>query len=771
MQHEKQSMIIGKPLVRVDARAKVCGREKYAADYYGQDLLWAGAKRAGVAHARIKGIDVARAAALKGVEAVLTHRDVGGTNRYGVVENDQPVLADDKVRHCGDPVALVVARNPDVLSRAIELVEVEYEILPAVFDVEKALAPDAVLVHEGRAGGNVLLKGQVVKGDVDRHWQRCAHVVEAEYSFCHQEHACLETECGWALAHADGRLEIVASTQSPFRDRHELALALGLEAENIRLKAPYCGGAFGGKDGITVQALLALAALKCPGRPVKLWLSRNESILASCKRHPARLLYRLGAGADGGFQALEVKAYYDTGPYDHLGVAVMTLGLEHAGGPYRIGATRLQAWAVYTNNPVGGPFRGFGVPQVAAAMEQTVDLLAEKMGLCPLELRLKNALRQGDVNPVGLRLETSTGIAQCLEAVREHRLWKERHTWKSAAGPFKKRGLGLAAVMQAMGYGPEVPDVGQAKLELTDQGRFRIYAGVVDMGQGNASTYLQMASAILGQDMEQMELVLPDTDRTLPSGSSSASRTTYTFGNALLAAARAMAGRIKQQAAAVMGLDSGDSLELVPGRVQVCGGKPSLPLAGLLPAGQRMVTTSFQAPVATQAVDCDPILRAYGITHYIFSYAVHLALVEVDTLTGQVQCKGFVAVTDCGKIVNPQLFQQQMHGGIAQGLGYGLWEQFVVDQGRILTCDLATYIVPGAGDVPEMQCLAVNQAEPSGPFGLKGAGEIAMNGPAPAVANAVADACGVRVPSLPLTADKVLEALHGQTGLEELSET
>ena len=754
---------IGKPLVRADARAKVCGREKYSADYYGPGLLWAGVKRAGVAHGRLKDVATAQAAALEGVKAVLTFRDVAGTNRFGVVECDQPVLVDDKVRHCGDPVALVVAENPHVLRKALELVEIDIEPLPAVFDIQAALAPGAPLVHQGRPEGNLLFKGRITKGDVNGVWRQCAAVVEAEFNLGHQEHACLETECGWALALQDGGLEIVASTQSPFRDRRELAPALGLEEEKIRVRAPYCGGAFGGKDGITVQALLALAALKCAGRPVKLWLSRSESILASCKRHPARLSYRLGASADGTFKALEVKAWYDTGPYDHLGVAVMTLGLEHSGGPYRIENTQLEAWAVYTNNPVGGPFRGFGVPQVAASMEQTVDLLAEKLAICPLELRLKNVLKRGDINPVGLKLETSTAIGDCLEKVRQHPYWKEREKWKAAAGPFKRRGVGLAAVMQGMGYGPVVPDMAEAKLELTAEGRFRVYAGVVDMGQGNASTYLQLAASILGQSMEQMELVLPDTAKTLASGSSSASRTTYTFGNALIRAAKKMRAEILDRAVLRLGLESAAGLALEPGRVSHLPSGRSIALAGLFTGKQKLVTSRFQAPVAGREIDCDPRLRAFGIPHFIFSYAAHLALVEVDTLTGQVECRGFLAVTDCGRIINPQLFQQQMHGGIAQGLGYALFEQFLVEEGRILTSDLATYILPCAADIPDMDCRAVDQAEPSGPFGLKGAGEIAMNGPLPAVANAVADACKIRITSAPLTAEKVLAAMNGRT--------
>ena len=360
---------------------------------------------------------------------------------------------------------------------------------------------------------------------------------------------------------------MTVSTQTPFRDRIEVGEAVGFDPEKIRIIVPYCGGAFGGKDGITVQSLLALAAIKCPGRPIKMCWDREESFLASPKRHPARLVYALGARADGTFQALDVRLHYDTGPYDHLGGAIMALGLEHAGGPYRIPHVSLKSWAVYTNNPLSGAFRGFGVPQVTAAMEQMVDLMADKLGIDKLEIRLRNALRPGDANPIGVTLGSSTGLTECLQTVKEHPLWKERGPWKSGSAPFKRRGVGLSSVMHGMGYGPIIPDVARAKIELTGEGKFRLYSGVVDMGQGNASTYLQMAGALLNQEASGLELVLPDTGRTLPSGSASASRTTYTFGNALLGAAEALKKNILLQAASMLRLERPDELTLIPGQV------------------------------------------------------------------------------------------------------------------------------------------------------------------------------------------------------------
>ncbi len=754
---------IGQPFSRRDALDKVTGQEKYAVDYCGRDLVWAGVKRAGLPHARLKGIDIESAKNLPGVLAVLTHNDVPGSNRQGIIQKDQPVLIDDRARHCGDAVALVLAEDQALLKKALDLISIDWEALPGVFGIDQALGEGAPLIHEDHPEGNVLLKGEISKGQVEAGFKDCECLVEASFQFSYQEHAYLETEAGLAVFKDDGCLEMVISTQTPFRDRIEVAEAVGFDQEKIRIIVPYCGGAFGGKDGITVQSLLALAALHLPGRAIKMWWDREESFLAGAKRHPVRLHYRLGAKGDGTFQALDGRLYYDTGPYDHLGGAIMALGLEHAGGPYRIPHVRLKSWAVYTNNPLSGAFRGFGVPQVAGAMEQMVDLAAEKLGISPLDIRLRNAVRPGDTNPIGVTLGSSTGVAECLRTIKEHPLWTEGELWKSRAPRFKRRGIGLAAAMHGMGYGPVIPDWGRAKIELTPEGKLRLYCGVVDMGQGNASTYLQMAGALLNQEAPCIELVLPDTGRTLPSGSASASRTTYTFGNALVGAAEALKNQILRQAALRLKIEKPEELLLVPGEVRHGPSGKSLSLSDLargLDDSQRVGVFEYQAPTCGEEPTRDPNLRLHGIPHLIFSYGAHLAYVEVDELTGQAEVRKYLSVTDCGRVINPQAYEQQMQGGIAQGLGFALYEDFKVEEGRAQTKGLATYIIPTAVDLPDMETLAVEIPEPSGPFGLKGAGEIAIDAPLPAVANAVARAIGRRITRSPLTAERILQALN-----------
>jgi CO/xanthine dehydrogenase Mo-binding subunit len=762
MVDNKRVFQIGEAMVRPDALTKVTGTEKFAVDGYGADFLWAGVKRAGVPHARIISVSTEAALQVPGVRVVMTAADVRGTNRQGVIRRDQPVLADDKVRHCGDAVALVVAENMAALEDGLAQIVLDLEPLAAVFDPEEALRDNAPLIHADNPDGNALFSAEIRVGDVDTGFASCEEIVEGCFDLPRQAHAFLETENGWALAREDGSLEMTISTQTPFRDRFEVAEALGLEIDRIRIVAPYCGGAFGGKDGITVQSLLALAALRCPGCPVKMWWRREESFLAGAKRHPARLYYRLGAAKNGRLKALSARIYYDTGPYDHLGGVVAALGIEHAGGPYRIPDTHLEVWAVYTNNPVSGAFRGFGVPQVATAIESMIDMMAARLNISPLEIRLKNALIRGDQCPVGTTRQGSIGLTECLRTVQSHPLWMNRSEWKASAGPFCKRGTGIACVSHGMGYGPVVPDSATAGIELMEDGRFRILAGVVDMGQGNAATYLQMAGDILSQPPDNMMLVLPDTGRTFPCGSSSASRTTYTYGNALISAAEALKNRLLARASDMLMIEGPSELVLLPGNIRhlPTGNEVSLARLGrLLSPAERLATSHFRAPISKEKPNLNANLRLHGFPHTIFSYAVHLARLEVDELTGKIAVIDYLTVTDCGRIINPKLFEGQQEGAVAQGLGYALSEDVIVDRGLMQTRDLATYIIPTVSDMPKIESRAVPIAEYSGPYGLKGVGEIGIDAPAAAVSNALYDACGLRLYRFPLTAERILTAM------------
>ncbi|MDD5169640.1 MAG: molybdopterin-dependent oxidoreductase, partial [Syntrophales bacterium] len=411
---------------------------------------------------------------------------------------------------------------------------------------------------------------------------------------------------------------------------------------------------------------------------------------------------------------------------------------------------------------IAGAMRGFGVIQVSFAFERMMDLLAKRLGMDPLEIRIKNALRRGDRNGAGVTLTQSTGIEACLERIRQHPMWHNRKVYKAEAAGHKKRGIGVAAVFNAMGYGRGLPDSALAKVELTPEGRIRVYNGVPDMGQGNANAFIQIAGQILCQESSAMELVQPDTDRTLPSGSASASRTTYTYGNALIKACEDLRGRIIGRAALLFMAETTADLELLPGMVRDLKTRRELPLsmiAAIMTEHDRVCISQFLMPVVRDALDTGKEF-VIGFPHLFFSYAAHLAYIEVDELTGAVTVLDYLAATEAGRILNPQGFEQQVEGAIAQGIGYALSEEVKIREGRLVSCDLSTYIIPGALDVPEIIPLAVESYEPTGPYGMKGVGEVGINGPLPAIANALADACGINLHRSPLTGERVLEALR-----------
>lgn len=750
--------IIGTDTPRFDARTKVKGKEKFAIDCYMEHMLWAGVKRAGIPHGIIKHIDVSEAEKIPGVIKILTGKDVPGTNRQGIIHKDMPVIADSRVRYSGDPVALVLAESKDILKEAIEVIKIDIEPLEAVFDTEQAIKGDAPCVHEENKTGNILVRGTIKTGNSINSFKECDVIIEETFRTPVQAHGFMETENGVACEEKDGTIVMTVSTQAPFRDRFEIAHALGLPVEKIRIISPCLGGGFGGKDGSTVQCLLALSALNSGGRPVKMVWDREESFLGGYKRHRATMYYKVGA-KDGTLHSLHCRLYFDTGAYAHLGGEVLELAMEHAGGPYKIPNTLIEGWCVYTNNPVAGAMRAFGVAQVSFAFEAMINRIAEKLSVDVLEFRLKHALKEGDKNCSGITLTHSTGIKECLETIKNHSLWKEKEEWKKKASIFKKRGTGLAAIFNAAGYGKNVRDSAIAKVELTEKGKIRVYNGVSDMGQGNSPTFLQIAGEILSQNTEDMELIQPDTSISHPSGSSTAGRTTYTYGKALIKACEDLKEILINRAGLFLFTDNDSNLRLMPGKVvnKQDGREISLEKLGTyMKDFERICVNHYVAPVCKNIPPSSEGLL-FGFPHIIFSYGAHLVYIEIDELTGQIEIKKYLAVTDGGQVINPALYDQQVHGAVTQGLGYAIMEDFIIKNGHILTDNLATYIIPGSMDIPDIISIPVKTDEESGPFGMKGIGEVGINGPLPAVANAIYDACGIYIKEAPFTGEKMLE--------------
>jgi CO/xanthine dehydrogenase Mo-binding subunit len=750
---------IGKSVHRVDAAPKLRGEPVYMTDQPLENPCCGRVLRARYPHALIRRIDTRLAEELPGVICVLTHKDVPGMNGFGIVIPDQPVLCRDKVRMMGDAVALVAAETPEVAAKALKLIEVEYEPLPVVDDPVAALLPGAPRVHDT---GNIHLRTVIQRGDVEAAFAQAAVVVDHVYFTPRQAHMFLETEGGWAQLQPDGTLLIHCPAQAAFRDRLQLARLLGWDPEKIREVSSPSGGAFGGKDELTVQHYLALLALNTAGRPVKIHLSREESTVAGIKRHPFIVQMKTAAAADGTLLAQQAFIVADTGAYASLGGPVLNLAIEHIGGVYRIPNLNVQGYCTYTNNGISGAFRGFGVPQVVFAIETNIDEIARRLGREPLDLRKQNAVRRGDLSAIGNPMTTAVGTQAVLEALEGSSLWQNREALKAAVSePWKKRGVGLGVCMQGLGLGKGIPDYGAAVIELLPEGRFKVGISIQEIGTGNQTAYAQFAADALGCTVSDVDVIQGDTGYSADSGTVTATRSVFTGGKAIQLAGEKMAALLKECAASVLD-DDPASLVCVGGRVIGHRHEAGVSYAtcyaearvrGLDPK----VRGSFLWPEAEEDIP-----GAFGLPHHIYGYGAQAALVEVDTLTGEVQVLQVASVVDAGKAVNPMGIEGQSEGGVAQGVGLALMEETVMKEGLFLNPNMTTYIIPTAGDVPHVQTYIVEVPEEKGPSGAKGMGEVPIVPTVPAILGGIRDAVGVQLYRVPATPERVWRALQGE---------
>lgn len=750
---------VGKVVPRIDGVEKATGRLKYLTDIGLPGLLHGRILRSKYPHALIKRIDTSRAEALPGVVKVLTYKDVPGVNGFGIIIPDQPVFCREKVRYVGDAVAGVVAENPVVAEEALELIAVEYEPLPVVDDPEAAMAEDAPRVHEK---GNIHQEVHVRHGDVAAGFAEADLIVENVYHTSRQMHTFLETEGGLAFFDEEGMLNVWVGSQYPQRDQLQLARILGLNPRKIRVVSSPTGGGFGGKDELTIQPQLAVMAYVTK-RPVKLWLSREESVVSGWKRHPMKLYYKTGFKKDGTLVANEIKIVADTGAYASLGGPVVSLAVESSCGPYRIPNTKIDGYCVYTNNGVAGAFRGFGVPQVTFAMESQMEIAREKLGLDPVTIRKKNLLERGDVAPLGHTMTASVGILNTLERAEASDLWQNREQLKAAVDkPWKKRGVGLAVALQGTGLGVGIPDYGAAIVELTEDGHFIVRVGSPEIGQGNMTAYAITAAEALGCDLGLVRVVSGDTKNSPDSGTSTASRSAYTGGNAILDAV----AKLKPKLLAV----AGQLLGRPPAELKLEGNHILAPATGrrltLAELGRYLrekgleysARGNFVWPTADISIE-----GAEGLPHLIYTFVTQVALVEVDTLTGKTQVLQTVTALDAGRVLNRQGLEGQAEGGAVMGAGYVLMEDTIIEKGYFKTMNLSTYIIPTSLDIPQAhEVELVEVLEETGPYGAKGAGEAVMVPIGPAIISAIHDAVGVRLFEIPATAERVYHGLRGE---------
>ncbi len=739
---------IGQSIPKIGVKERLRGEPIFSADLDFEDALVLKVLRSTKAHARIVDINYEKALKIKGVVRVFTERDIPGKNLIGIINKDQPLLATNKVRAIGEPIALVAAESESVAQSALEFIEVTYEDLPAVFTAKEALKPNAPKIHDK---GNLLFTRKVKKGDVDEAFQRCAVSVEKTYHTTRIEHSYLEPDAGAGYVDEDGTLVIYASTQNAHYDHKEVTGLLGLEDNQVRIVQAATGGGFGSKLDLNVQGFIGLAMLHLQ-RPAKMVYSREESFLATAKRHPIEMTLKTAAAANGKIIALQARVTADTGAYGSYGIAVASRVAMHATGPYEIENVDIESRCVYTNTPFCGAMRGFGTPQIAVAHESQMDLLAEKLDMDPLEFRLKNALKCGSETATGQKLTASVGIGDTLAALKPHYEGAKTNWLSAEIEPWQKRGIGLASMWYGIGNtGVQNPSTAKIKIDLG--GNITLYTGCADIGQGSTTVLAQIAAETLGIQPEQIRLFVADTRCTTNAGATSASRQTYISGNAVKEAAEKLAEVLLTEAVNKLKVAK-SALVLEGGFVKESGNPDNRVEFSVLAqrANQKGIPLKWQGFFDPETVPLDPE-TGQGVPYATFAFACQLVLLTVDTLTGEVSVEKIFAAHDVGKAIHPENVKGQICGGVAMGMGFALMEEFTPGQ----TLSMKDYHIPTVADVPEIVPIIVESAEPSGPFGAKGVGEPALIPTAPAILNALADALGQRIYNLPANLERVLE--------------
>ncbi|HUZ52118.1 MAG TPA: xanthine dehydrogenase family protein molybdopterin-binding subunit [Streptosporangiaceae bacterium] len=755
---EDELRIVRQPLARADQAEKIAGSTRYAGDLAFTGMLHARLVRAPLPSARIVRRDATDAFAVPGVVCVLFGEDVphnvvwvdvpGQTVAVAALKASMEVLATNRIRFHGEPVALVVAETEDALAEACDLVEVDYEDLPGVYGLDEALADGAPAVHEQ---GNLLGEWRIDTGDVTAAFDGADVVVSGSYETQFVDHAYLEPEAGVGWIDDDGVLTLRVATQvvEHYRD---VARILGVAESKVRVIAPYVGGGFGGKEDMTVEPYLALAVMRTR-RPVRMQWTRQESLLARPKRHRMRLRYSTAARRDGTIVGQDIDITADSGAYAYLSALVLLYSSVHACGPYRVDNVRLRARCAYTNNPPTSAFRGFGGMQVVFGYESQIDLLAREIGISPEEIRKRNALVRGDVLPVGQEILTEVQLSQTIDAVTGR-----AGPLPSPSGPRKAVGRGIASNIQSYGRLVWLNDSAAAWVGFQLDGSLSVRCGVPDIGGGQASSLAQIASEVLGVPMAAITVHFGDSALTPLAGTTTATRQLLMSGNAAYEASVLLRDGVFGAVAAELGCPAeGLSLD----GDQVTGGPVAVSLREAL-----MICRRRNVPIEALGTFFGPkgmpVVRDLHAERVFpdFTFGTHLCDVEVDLDTGQVELLCYLAAHDVGRAINPLSVHGQISGAAAQGLGMALLEEVVVADGVNLTGGFFQYLIPASTDLPEIESIVLESGEGMGPFGARGIGEPPIGPPAAAVASAIQDAIGARPTVLPITPEHVLDCLR-----------
>ncbi len=724
---------IGDSPARPDGRQKVTGEFAYASDLWLDGMLWGVTLRSPHPRARLLGLDISAALAVPGVAAVLTHEDVPGARTYGLEHKDQPVLAWDQVRYQGEPVALVAADHPETARRAAARINAAYQVLPPVTDARAALAPGAPALHEG---GNLVRHVQIRKGRPDT---RADVVVRGEYQVGMQDQAFLGPESGLAVAAEDGGVDLFVATQWLHADRGQIAACLGLAEEKVRITLSGVGGAFGAREDVSMQIHACLLALRTR-KPVKMVYSREESFFGHVHRHPASMRYEHGSTADGRLVYVKADIVLDGGAYASSSPAVAANAATLGIGPYEVPHVAMDCFAAYTNNPPCGAMRGFGAVQACFAYETQMDKLAAELGLDPVELRLRNAMREGSVMPTGQVVDSAAPVAEILSLVRSRPLPPAAGggpadlrtvpggVGNTTHGEGVVRGVGYAVGIKNICFSEGFDDYSTARVRLELAGGepvVQVHTAAAEVGQGLVTVLSQIARTELG--VEQV-VILPADTSIGSAGSSSASRQTYVTGGAVRAACQAVRAELDRRAAERFGA-------------------PAPSLAALLAEPAERTVTWRHRPTET----LDPE-TGQGQAHVQYAFAAHRAVVDVDTELGLVKVVEIATAQDVGKAMNPQAVEGQIQGGIAQGLGLAVMEEIQVTDGVVRNPSFTDYLIPTILDMPPVRLDVLELADPHAPYGLRGVGEPPTISSTPAVVAAIRAATGrdlTRVPVRP----------------------
>ena len=746
-----ESGAVGKRLARLDGAAKVEGRDRFGADTIPSDALILRAIRSPHHRARFTFGDIAAfVARTPGVVRVFTATDVPGRNIHGVIAPlaDQPVFAVDETRFRGEAVAAIAGEAAVMASLDLAAFPVTWEPLPHVLTMQPALDADAPQLHSHRAG-NVLVRGRVARGDPQQALSDADIVVEGAFETGFVEHAYIEPEAGFARRVGD-RMEVTACTQAPYMDRDDIAAILGIAPENVRIVPTAVGGGFGSKLDLSLQPFIAVAAWHLD-RPVGMVYSRPESIMTTTKRHPAEIRSRIGARKDGTLLAMDFEADFNTGSYASWGPTVANRVPVHASGPYYVPHYRAETRAIHTHCVAAGAFRGFGVPQMAIAQEQLLDEIALRLDIDPLEFRIRNALDGTTPTATGQILGEGIAFRECLLALRAP--WSEARRAAEGfnnrqTGPLR-RGVGVAGMWYGCGN-TSLSNPSTMRIGLKADGRIALHQGAVDIGQGSNTIIPQIAADALGISIDAIDLVSGDTDITPDCGKTSASRQTFVTGNATYLAGSAMRAKILRLVNA--GADA--AIVVRDGTMIVRDGASShvLPLQSM-PTDARGYVLCVEETFDPPTTPLDE--NGQGDPYAIYGFGAHMAEIEVDTALGLVRVLRIVAAHDVGRAINPTLLEGQIEGGVAQGLGLALMEEFHPGRGE----NLHDYLIPTIGDVPPIESILIEQPAPLGPFGAKGIGEQALIPTAPAILNAIRHATGVVMHRVPVTPDRLRAAL------------